>query len=99
MTNYSTLVTTAIAQAYARKEQTTLSFEVGRTYSTSAAGDHNLIYSYKVISRTAKTVTLADDFGHTSRRKIQYHNNGVETVYHDGLYSFCPVLTPDKLTA
>jgi hypothetical protein len=35
----------------------TIKFEVGRTYSTRSICDHNCIFSFKILSRTAKTVT------------------------------------------
>ena len=35
-------------------------FEVGKTYYTRSACDHNCIYRFTVISRTAKMVTVID---------------------------------------
>ena len=99
MTDYSTLVTAAIAQAYANKAEVIKGFVVGRTYFTTSVCDHNCVYTYKVVKRTAKTVTLQDDCGKITRRKVNSHRDGLETVYPEGVYSMCPVLSSDKLTA
>ncbi len=97
MTDYSALVTAAIAQAHAKAEEMAANsinrFEVGRTYSTSSVCDHNCIYSYEVISRTEKTITIMDIFSKSiSRRKVHIFR-GAESVYPEGSFSMCPVLT------
>lgn len=99
MTDYSTLVATAITQAYAKKAEVIKGFVVGKTYFTTSVCDHNCVYTYKVVRRTSKTVTLLDEYGNVTRRKINSHKDGLETVYPEGVYSMCPVLSSDKLTA
>lgn len=62
-------------------------FEVGQTYQTSSFGDHNLIHRVTVVSRTAKTVTLA---GYIEGRRKVYEYDGDECV-RAGDYSFAPI--------
>ena len=45
-------------------------FEVGKTYYTRSACDHNCIYRFTVISRTAKMVTVIDGLGEKLKRKV-----------------------------
>ena len=46
-------------------------FEVGKTYYTRSACDHNCIYRFTVISRTAKMVTVIDGLGEKLKRKVE----------------------------
>lgn len=71
-------------------------FEIGKTYSMKSPCDHNCEWIYKVIARTACTVTLVDEFGkeikcRISKYAIEMYNE--ETVYPLGKYSMCPSLT------
>lgn len=70
-------------------------FEIGKTYATCSACDHNCIFSYTVVSRTRCTVTLKDKYGDVQKRRIikrltEY--KGVETIFPEGNYSMAPVL-------
>ena len=75
-------------------------FEIGKTYSMRSPGMHDCIWSFTVVSRTPKTVTLRDnDSGEKKTCRIngpmtQY--NGAETVLPLGHYSMCPVLDAAK---
>lgn len=72
-------------------------FEIGKTYSTRAACDWDTIYSWTVIARTAKTVTLEDKHGHVSKRGVKADYDGIaEACYPDGRYSMCPVIKADR---
>lgn len=69
-------------------------FKVGCYYVMRSPCDHECIWVYKVISRTAKTVTLCD--GETTARfRISKASEefGREAVYPEGHYSLGPVLT------
>ena len=68
-------------------------FEVGQTYQTSSFGDHNLIHRVTVVSRTAKTVTLA---GHIEGRRKVYEFDGDECV-RAGDYSFAPIFCASEV--
>lgn len=68
-------------------------FEIGKTYSTRSACDWDTIFSYTVIARTEKTVTLEDKHGHVSRRCVKPDYDGVaEACYPEGRYSMCPLI-------
>lgn len=68
-------------------------FIVGNTYTTRSICDHDCIFSFKVIKRTEKTVTITSSFG-TVRRKIGYdYCDGSEFIAPLGLYSMSPTLT------
>ena len=75
-------------------------FELGNWYSMRSACDHNCVWSYVVIKRTAKTITLMDEKGKTMTCRINakysaYRN--AETVFPLGQYSMCPILSADKI--
>lgn len=71
-----------------------IKFKVGCYYVMKSPCDHECIWVYKVISRTAKTITLYD--GETTSRfrisKASEHYE-IESVYPEGQYSLGPVLT------
>jgi hypothetical protein len=92
MRDYGELVREAIAKAHKEAEAKTGRFEVGRRYSTRSVCDHNCIFSYEIIKRTEKTVTIADDFGRVKRCKI-YNGSRAEYILPEGSFSMCPVLS------
>ena len=65
-------------------------FEIGKTYTTRSACDHNCIFQHEILNRTAKMVTIKVH-GEIVRRKI-YIYNGSETISPYGTYSMAPVL-------
>lgn len=67
-------------------------FRVGITYGMSSPCDHNCIWFFKVIKRTACTVTLKDDEGKTRNCRIRKDQDGKEFTFPLGRYSMCPVL-------
>ncbi len=71
-------------------------FEVGKTYYDRSACNHDCIFSYTVISRTAKTVILQDKFGKTRRRRV-FISGGEEHVLPQGSYSMAPVLSAGRV--
>lgn len=72
----------------------TTQFQIGRTYSTRSAFDYDSIFSFQVIARTAKTVTISSHWGEKIR-KIRTINN-VEHINPLGQYSMCPVIRADR---
>lgn len=68
-------------------------FEAGKTYTTRSICDYDTVFSYTVVARTAKTVTIKDQFGDVRSRRVQAHMDGGEMIYPNGKYSMCPVLT------
>jgi len=72
------------------KTEATKLFKVGETYSTRSIGDHECIFSYTVIKRTEKTITLKDS---DSVKTVKIHiYQDTENCYPEGRYSICPVL-------
>ena len=72
----------------------TTQFKINTTYQTRSICDYECIFSYEVVKRTAKTVTLSN--GKTCRISVR---DGVEEIKPDGSYSMCPVIKADKETA
>lgn len=72
----------------------TVKFEVGKTYHDRAICNWDTIYSFEIVSRTEKQLTLAEH-GKTYRRGI-YVYEGVEKCKPHGTYSMCTVISADK---
>lgn len=71
-------------------------FEPGRTYSCRSICDHNCIFTFEVIARTDKTVTIKGPLASgTGRRKVREWD-GVECIDPLGRYSMAPVLRADR---
>ena len=71
-------------------------FEIGRTYTMRSICDHECVWAFKVVSRTASTITIVDEHGEKLNRKIiktVSEWNKAETVYPLGRYSMAPSLT------
>lgn len=64
----------------------TVKFEVGVTYYTRSIGDHNCIFTIKVVKRTAKTVTVIVDDRETKTLRPSIYQ-GAESVKPHGSYS------------
>jgi hypothetical protein len=65
-----------------------MKFEIGQTYSTRSACDHECIFSITVVARTAKTIKTSK--GKTLRIS-EYE--GREQVKPYGTYSMCPIIS------
>ena len=67
-------------------------FITGKTYTTRSICDHECVFEYTVVKRTAKTVTvIGGTYSEEKRRGIKVFD-GVETIFPEGTYSMCPVL-------
>lgn len=75
-----------------------IKFEVGATYETRSACDHDCIYSFTVIARTAKQITIREHGREDFRRGIFIYD-GQEKCKPYGTYSMCPVISADRKTA
>jgi hypothetical protein len=73
----------------------TTKFQVGRTYSTRSICDYDTIYRVTILSRTEKTVTIADYNGKPVRRGISLWD-GVESIKPFGNYSMCAIIRADR---
>lgn len=68
-------------------------FQVGRTYSTRSICDHECIFSFTILARTAKTVTTTVS-GNVVRRGV-YVYEGVEQFKPYGNYSMAAIIGAD----
>lgn len=71
-------------------------FEVGKQYSMRSICDHECVWTYEVVDRTAKTITLKD---RTENKTFKCRINKVATEIHNaetvkplGTYSMAPSL-------
>lgn len=76
-------------------------FEIGKTYETRSACNHDCIITITVTARTAATITTVNDSGEVQKLRInkkssEYRN--AETVYPWGRYSMAPMISADKIT-
>lgn len=74
-------------------------FQVGTTYYMRSPGDHNCIWTYKVLSRTEKTVKLREEAPYSRTPKsfriaMRYET---EQVMPLGRFSMAPCLTATKI--
>lgn len=72
----------------------TTQFQVGRTYATPSICDHECIFSFTILARTAKSVTV-NVHGKVVRRGLQIWE-GVEQFKPFGSYSMCAVISANK---
>lgn len=68
-------------------------FQVGHTYSTRSICDYDTVFSFTILSRTAKTVTVNVN-GKVVRRGISVWN-GIEQFKPHGSYSMCAIISAD----
>jgi hypothetical protein len=66
-------------------------FEVGNTYTARSICDFNCVFSFQVIKRTAKTITVNGEGKIRNLRPYIY--NGAEQAMPLGRYSMAPVIT------
>lgn len=73
----------------------TAQFTVGRTYQCRAFSDYDTVYSFTVLSRTARFVTLEDAFGDVRRVGV-YVSHGAERALPHGRYANAAVISADR---
>ncbi len=74
----------------------TTQFKVGETYATRSIGDYDCIHSFKILGRTAKTITTTrwSNGGKPMTRRITVWD-GVEQFKPFGTYSMCAIISAD----
>lgn len=72
-------------------------FEVGTELSVRSMCDSDSVFTWTVIARTAKTVTLSNRYNETTRRTIKTDRNGGEYCLPLGSYSMAPVLRASEV--
>ncbi len=75
----------------------TKQFQVGRTYFDRSACDYDCIFSFTILARTAKSVTVKVH-NNTVRRGLTVRD-GIEQFKPFGSYSMAAVVRADKLAA
>lgn len=73
-------------------------FEVGKTYTMRSIGDHDCVWTYTVVKRTAKTITISDG-QETKTCRVNAKTSEIrnaESIYPLGRYSMSPVLSADS---
>ena len=70
-------------------------FEIGKQYSMRSICDHDCVWTYTVVARTASTITITDGKQTKTCRIVknlsEYRN--AESVFPFGRYSMCPILS------
>lgn len=69
-------------------------FKIGETYTTRSACDHDCVFAFEIIARTAKTVTFRYH-GDTKKRGVKVYD-GVEYCKPFGDYSMAAVISADR---
>jgi hypothetical protein len=72
----------------------TTQFQAGHTYCTRSLCDWDTIYSFRILKRTPKSVTV-NVCGEVVRRGIQIYD-GVEKFEPFGTYSMSPTIWANK---
>ena len=67
-------------------------FETGKPSTMRSVCDYNCTWSYKVIARTEKTITIEDEYGKVKKCKVSKWSTTEEVIYPLGVYSMCPAL-------
>lgn len=68
-------------------------FEVGKTYSTRSACNYDCIFSWEVVARTAKQLTLKKSSSDKTFKRGIYIYEGIEHCRPQGTFSMCPVIS------
>ncbi len=75
-------------------------FQVGTTYTARSAGDHTMTFSWTVVARTAKFITVVEhDDAKPKRVGIRTNGDGTEWALPDGAYSMAPVIRSTESTS
>lgn len=72
----------------------TTQFQVGKTYFARSICDHECVYKYAILARTAKTVTIHYN-GRDVRRSVKVWD-GVEEFKPHGTYSMSATIRASK---
>lgn len=68
-------------------------FKVGQKYTTRSACDYDCVFSFEVVKRTEKTVTIVGDLIDSPKR-VKIHNfSDAESFLPYGSYSMSPCVS------
>lgn len=72
-------------------------FTPGTIYATRSICDYNCVFSFTVVRRTAKFITIEDKFGEAKRVGVsEGYDGGYEIAYPLGKFSMAPLLRADR---
>jgi len=74
---------------------TTSTFNPGITYTARSIGDHNCVFRFTVIKRTAKFITVTSKMSGVQRVGISDWD-GVESAFPEGKFSMAPIIRADR---
>lgn len=69
-------------------------FEVGKVYFTRSACNHDCVFKFEILARSAKTVTIHAH--NNQRRRGIVVRDGVEQFKPFGTYSMCAIIRADR---
>lgn len=69
-----------------------MKFEVNNRYECRSACDHNCVWTFEVVKRTAKQIIISDGKKQFRCKIYNDEQYNTEFVYPLGHYSMCPVL-------
>ena len=74
-----------------------ISFIPGRVYTVRSTCDHECIFRFTVLNRTAKFLSIEDTFGKVKRVGVSIDFDGTSEICHPlGRYSMSPILKADR---
>ena len=73
-----------------QKEVRRMKFEIGKIYEARSACDYDCIFSFEVIARTARQITIKVR-GEAVNRGVSMYE-GSEVCFPLGKYSMCPII-------
>ena len=68
-----------------------IAFQVGSTYEARSASDYDCVWTFTVVSRTSRFITITDRNGEVRRVGVRVWQ-GVESASPLGTYSMAPVI-------
>ena len=76
----------------------TTTFQTGTTYTARSSCNWDCIFSFRIVSRTAKFITVDD--GHSTKRVgVSVGDDGVEQALPQGNYSMAPYIYANEVAA
>lgn len=89
---YDPLTIARLGGTQGRRRQMNHQFQIGKSYACRSLSDYNLVYSFTVLDRTAKTLTVKVRGNIVKRRIAIYTGDTLEHFKPFGTYSMCPVV-------
>lgn len=70
-------------------------FQIGQSYEARSACDYDVVWTFTVVKRTAKFITIVDEYGDVRRVGVRVWN-GSEYASPLGTYSMAPVIGAER---